>query len=84
MTKKHQLFRIMAALDGHFGADDCLPADRDRWRQLRRQFRRQLRRHVTRIRDALALAQLTVADEPLTSVTSRELEGHVKFGLVEK
>ena len=80
MTKKNQLFRIMAALDGHFCAGDCLPADRDRWRQLRRQ----LSSHVTRIRDALALAQLTVADEPLTSVTSRELEGDVKFGLGEK
>ena len=26
MTKNDQLFRIMAALDRHFAADDCLPA----------------------------------------------------------
>jgi Histidine kinase-, DNA gyrase B-, and HSP90-like ATPase len=25
MTKKDQLFRIMAALDDHFTTDDCLP-----------------------------------------------------------
>ena len=55
---------------------DCLPADQDRWRQLRR--------HVMRMRDALALGRLTVADEPLTSVTARELEGYAKFGLGEK
>ena len=48
----------------------------DRWRQLRR--------HVMRMRDALALGQLTVAGEPLTSVTARELEGYAKFGLGEK
>jgi hypothetical protein len=73
MTKKDQIFRIMAALDGHFATDDCLPADQDRWRQLRR--------HVMRMRDALPLGQLTVAGEPLTSVTVRKLEGYVKFGL---
>jgi hypothetical protein len=36
------------------------------------------------MRDALALGQLTVAGEPLTSVTARKLEGYVKFGLGEK
>jgi hypothetical protein len=30
MTKKDQLLRIMAALDGHFAADDWSPADQDR------------------------------------------------------
>ena len=34
-----------------------------------------------RMRDALALGRLTVADEPLTSVTAREFEGYAKFGL---
>ena len=49
---------------------------KDRWRELRRP--------VVRMRDALALGRLTVADEPLTSVTARELEGYAKFGLGEK
>jgi hypothetical protein len=34
--------------------------------------------------DALALGQLTVAGELLTSVTARKLEGYVKFRLGEK
>jgi hypothetical protein len=34
MSRKDQLLRILAALDGHFAADDCSPADADRWRQL--------------------------------------------------
>ena len=76
LTKKDQLFRIMAALDGHFAADDCLPADQDRWRRLRR--------HVARMRDPPGLAQLTVGDEPLPSGTARKLEDYVKFGLGEK
>ena len=41
----------------------------DRWRQLRR--------HGVRMCDPLALAQLTVAGEPLTRVTARKLEGYV-------
>jgi hypothetical protein len=75
MTKKDQLFCLMAALDGYFAADDCSPADQDRWRELRR--------HVVRMCDALALGHLTVAGEPLTSVTARKLKGYVKFGLGE-
>jgi hypothetical protein len=73
MTKKNQLFRIVAARDGRFAADDC---DQDRWRQVRR--------HVMRMRNAPDLAQLTVADEPLPSGTARKLEAYVKFGLGEK
>jgi len=49
---------------------------KDRWRELRRP--------VVRMRDALPLGQLTVASEPLTSVTARKLEGYVMFGLGEK
>ena len=49
---------------------------KDRWRELRRP--------VVRMRDALALVQLTVAGEPLTLVTARKLEVYVKFGPGEK
>jgi hypothetical protein len=49
---------------------------KDRWREPRR--------HVMRMRDALPLGQLTVAGEPLTSVTPRKLEGYVKFGQGKK
>jgi len=52
--------------------NDCLPADKDRWRQLMR--------HVMHMRDPLALGQLTVAGAPLTSMTLRKLEGYVMFG----
>jgi hypothetical protein len=50
MSRKDQLLRIMAALDGHFAADDCTPADADRWRELKR--------HIVRMRDALDLARI--------------------------
>ena len=43
---------------------------KDRWRELRRP--------VVRMRDALALVQLTVAGEPLMSSTVRNLEDYVK------
>jgi len=33
------------------------------------------------MRDALALAQLTVAGEPSTLVMARKLEGYAKFGV---
>ena len=33
---------------------------------------------MVRMCDALALVQLTVAGEPLTSVTARKVEGYVK------
>jgi hypothetical protein len=35
---------------GHFVADDCSPADADRWRQLKR--------HIVRFKDALDLARI--------------------------
>jgi hypothetical protein len=50
--------------------DDCSPTDQD--------CPRELRRHVVRVRYALALVQLTVAGEPLTSATVRKLEDYVK------
>jgi hypothetical protein len=43
MSKKDQLFRVIAALDNHFAADDQSPADVDRWRELRR--------HITRMKE---------------------------------
>jgi len=46
--------------------DDCSPTDLDR--------QRELRRRVVRVRDGLALVQLTVTGEPLMSSTVRKLE----------
>jgi hypothetical protein len=40
MAKRDQVLRIIAQLDGLFAADDCSPADADRWRELKR--------HITR------------------------------------
>jgi hypothetical protein len=34
MSRKDQILRILAALDGHFAARECPPADADQWRQL--------------------------------------------------
>jgi hypothetical protein len=36
VSRKDQLIRIIAQLDGHFAADDASPADADRWRELKR------------------------------------------------
>ena len=46
----HQLFRLIAQLDSHFAADDQLPADGARWRELKR--------HITRMKDGLDLARI--------------------------
>jgi len=59
-----------SVLNSTTSRDDCSLADQDRWRELRRL--------VVRMCDALALVHLTVAGEPLTSVTARKLEGYVK------
>ena len=70
MSRKDQLPRILAALDGDFTADDCSPADADRWRELKR--------HIVRMKDALDLARIELdrkAPEP-----SKALE-HVRWGL---
>jgi hypothetical protein len=50
MSRKDQLLRILAQLDKHFAADDCSPADADRWRELKR--------HIVRFKDALDLARI--------------------------
>jgi hypothetical protein len=50
MSRKDQLLRILAALDGHFADEDAFPADADRWRQLKRQ--------IVRMKDALDLARI--------------------------
>jgi hypothetical protein len=70
MSRKDQLLRILAALDGHFAADDCSPADADRWRQLKR--------HIVRMKDALDLARIELdrkAPEPSNALK------HVRWGL---
>jgi hypothetical protein len=79
--KRDQLLRIIAQLDGLFAADDCSPADADRWQELKR--------HITRLRDALLLVETTLREErergiPLTADTGRKLEGYARFGLGEK
>jgi hypothetical protein len=59
VSRKDQLLHILAALDGHFAADYCSPADADRWRELLR--------HIVRMKDALDLARIELdrkAPEP--------------------
>jgi hypothetical protein len=78
MSRKDQLLRIMAALDGHFAADDCSPADADRWREMKRQ--------VTRMRSSLSLVATSIAKMrelgmPMTDDEARKIEGYVRFGL---
>jgi hypothetical protein len=73
-----QLFRLIARLDDHFAADDQLPANAARWRELKR--------HVIQMKNALDLVQTTLREErergvPLTSDTPRKLEGYARFGL---
>jgi hypothetical protein len=67
-----------AVAEALFAADDQLPADAMRWRELRHS--------VIRIKDALDLVQTTLRKEreqgvPLTADTARKLEGYVRFGL---
>jgi hypothetical protein len=70
MSRKDQLLRILAALDGHFAADDCSPADADRWRELKR--------HIARMKDALDLARIELDRKaPETSTALK----HVRWGL---
>ena len=47
MSRKYQTLRIIAQLDGLFAADDCSPADADRWKELKR--------HIIRMKDGLDL-----------------------------
>jgi hypothetical protein len=73
-----QLLRIIAALDKHFTAEDQLPVDRDRWREL-------LRR-IVRMKDALNLVRTTLRKErkrgiPPTPDTARKIEKYARFGL---
>ena len=72
MSRRDQLLRILVALDGHFSADDCSPADADRWRQLKR--------HIVCMKDALDLARIELArkaPEPSNALK------HVRWGLGE-
>ena len=72
MSRKDQLLRILAALDGHFAADDCSPADADRWRELKR--------HITRIKDGLDLAR----SAPQTKEIVGKALQHVRLGSARK
>jgi hypothetical protein len=70
MTRRDQLVRILAALDGHFAADDVSPADVDRLRELRR--------HITRMKDGLDIARIEL--ERTAPEASKALK-HVRWGL---
>jgi hypothetical protein len=70
MPRKDQLLRILAALDGHFAASDCSPADADRWRELKR--------HIVRMKNGLDLARFE-----LESGLSCKALKRVLFGLGE-
>ena len=81
MSRKDQLPRILAALDGHFAAAVCSPADADRWRELKR--------HITRMRTSLDLvvtstSKMRELGMPFTDDEARKLEGYARFGLGEK
>jgi hypothetical protein len=69
MSPIDQLLRFLAALDGHFAADDCSPADADR--------RRQLNRHIARMKDGLDLARIEL--ERAAPEASKALK-HVRWG----
>jgi hypothetical protein len=76
--KRDQLLRIIAQLDRLFEADDCLPADADRWREMKRQF--------TRMRSSLSLVATSIAKMrergmPLTDDEAPKIEFYARFGL---
>ena len=77
MARRDQLVRILAALDGHFAADDISPADADRWRELKR--------HITRMKDGLDLTRIELESlergAPQTKDIVRKALQHVRFGL---
>jgi hypothetical protein len=76
----HQLFRLIAQLDSHFAADDQLPADGARWRELKR--------HITRMKDGLDLARIELESlergAPQAKEIVRKALQHLRFGLGEK
>ena len=78
MAKRDQVLRIIAQLDGLFAADDCSPADADRWRELKR--------HITRMRSSLSLVATSIAKMrelgiPMTDDEARQIERYTRFGL---
>ena len=81
MSRKDQLLRILAVLDGLFASDDVSPADQDRWQELKR--------HITRMRRSLSLVVTSVSKMrelgmPMTDDEVRKIEGYARFGLGEK
>ena len=78
MAKRDQVLRIIAQLGRLFAADDCSPADADRWRELKR--------HITRMRSSLSLVATSIAkmrdlDIPMTDDEARKIERYTRFGL---
>jgi hypothetical protein len=76
--KRDQLFRIMAALDGHFAAADVSEGDADR--------RRAFKRHVVRMKDGLDLVATELRERkmPLADEVGCQLEDYARFRLGEK
>jgi hypothetical protein len=77
MAKRDQLLRIIAQLDGLFASDDVSPADKDRWKELKR--------HVTRMRSSLGLVVTSISKMrelgmPMTDDEARKIEGYARFG----
>ena len=75
MSRKGQMLRIIAALDGLFANDAISPADQDRWRELKR--------HIMRMKDGLDMARIEVRSRPLSEELARTIERHLEFGLGE-
>jgi len=73
MGRKDQLLRILAALDGHFDADEVSPADQDRWKELKR--------HIVRMKDGIDMARIEVRG--WNDERARVIERHLNFGLGE-
>ena len=72
MSRKGQMLRIIAALDGLFANDAISPADQDRWRELKR--------HITRMKDGLDVARIEVRSRPLTEELAPTIERNLQFG----
>jgi hypothetical protein len=81
VSRKDQLFRIIAQLDDHFCADDCSREDADRWKELKL--------HVARTLGALFLVEMTLRKEhdqgiPLAAEIGHKLKKYALWGLGEK
>jgi hypothetical protein len=78
--KRDELLRIIVELDGLFAAEDCSPADADRWRELKR--------HITPMLSSLSLVATSISrmrdvGMPMTDDETRKIEGYARFRLGE-